>query len=159
MSGKSVGLGNKERVADESSLCPVLKYSLLYSPACCSLFHDREPFNSCQLPTLLSIKFVFKTVDSRRATTDTESLAMTSQLPKPLRTALIGLSSSPTGFGWLNYIHLPCIQSHSSELQMVGVLSSSLSNSQKAIDKHSFPSSVRAYSSPEDLGKTRMWIS
>ncbi|KIX97253.1 uncharacterized protein Z520_06705 [Fonsecaea multimorphosa CBS 102226] len=72
---------------------------------------------------------------------------------RPLRTALIGLSSSPTGYGWLNHFHLPAIRDqHTNELEIVAVLGSSLSNAQKAIAKHGLPpSKVRAYGSPEDL--------
>ncbi|EXJ70925.1 uncharacterized protein A1O5_05917 [Cladophialophora psammophila CBS 110553] len=79
---------------------------------------------------------------------------MTASLPpRPVRTALIGLSSSPTGYGWLNHFHLPAIQKHAADFQIVAVLGSSLANAQKAIAKHNLPSMVRAYGAPEDLAR------
>ncbi|KIW94839.1 uncharacterized protein Z519_04817 [Cladophialophora bantiana CBS 173.52] len=72
---------------------------------------------------------------------------------RPPRTALIGLSSSPTGHGWLSHFHLPAIQKHTADFQIVAVLSSSLANAQKAIAKHNLPSTVRAYGAPEDLAR------
>ncbi|KIW26056.1 uncharacterized protein PV07_09185 [Cladophialophora immunda] len=76
----------------------------------------------------------------------------TTLLPtRPLRIALVGLSSSPTGYGWLNHFHLPAIQKRPGDFEIVAVLGSSLGNAQKAITKHSLPSTVRAYGSPEDL--------
>lgn len=70
----------------------------------------------------------------------------------PLKTALIGLSASPTGFGWLNHFHLPSILKHSSHFHPVAVLSSSQTNAEKAIEKHNLPG-VRAYGSPEALAQ------
>jgi predicted dehydrogenase len=71
----------------------------------------------------------------------------------PLRTVLIGLSSSPAGYGWLNHFHLPAIQKHPDSYAITGVLGSSLTRSQQAIQKHDLPPGVKGYGSPEDLAK------
>jgi predicted dehydrogenase len=71
--------------------------------------------------------------------------------PKPLKVALVGLTAKPTGFAWLNNVHLPYILSHPSDLQITAVLGSSHQAAEAAIQKFELPSSVRAYGSPEDL--------
>ena len=100
-----------------------------------------------------SLVLVIKLVPIVRADDSYTVSNMTAPSP-PLRAALIGLSSSPTGYGWLTHFHLPPIQRHSSaNFEIVAVLGSSLTNAQKAIEKHNLPSTVRAYGTPEDLAQ------
>ncbi|KAH8812851.1 hypothetical protein F5884DRAFT_317671 [Xylogone sp. PMI_703] len=71
---------------------------------------------------------------------------------KTIRVALAGLSSKPSGYGWVNNVHLPYLLSKSN-ISIVGVLSSSKRAAEAAIAQCSLPSSVRAYGSPEELSK------
>ncbi|KAJ9614165.1 transcription regulator gal80 [Cladophialophora chaetospira] len=80
---------------------------------------------------------------------------MSTSTTSPLKTALIGLSSAPTGHGWLNHFHLPALQKHVDKFQITSVLGSSLTNAQNAIKKHNLASSIRAYGMPEDLAKDK----
>lgn len=71
---------------------------------------------------------------------------------KSTRVALIGLSTKPAGYGWLNNFHLPCITGRPN-VEIVGVLGSSKRSAEAAISKFSLPDSVKAYDSPEDLAR------
>ncbi|KAJ6103379.1 hypothetical protein N7486_005806 [Penicillium sp. IBT 16267x] len=71
---------------------------------------------------------------------------------KPLRVALVGLSAKPTGYGWLNYIHLPYLRDRP-DIQITAVLGRSKASAEAAIAANSLPSSVRAYGSPEELAQ------
>ncbi|OAP55953.1 hypothetical protein AYL99_10105 [Fonsecaea erecta] len=78
----------------------------------------------------------------------------TTSRPPPLRTALIGLSSSPTGYGWLNHFHLRALQARPDTFEIVAVLGSSPDSAQRAIATHGLSvSTVRAYGSPHDLAQ------
>lgn len=69
---------------------------------------------------------------------------------KLLNTVLAGLSSSPTGYGWLNHFHNPVILAHPSQLKISGVLGSSLQTAQAAIKKHGLSDGVAAYGHPSE---------
>lgn len=71
---------------------------------------------------------------------------------KPLRVALVGLSAKPTGYGWLNYIHLPYLRD-CTDIQITAVLGRTKASAEAAIAANSLPSSVQAYGSPEELAQ------
>ncbi|KAK7184948.1 hypothetical protein DPSP01_002777 [Paraphaeosphaeria sporulosa] len=72
--------------------------------------------------------------------------------PTPLRTALIGLSSSATT-SWASAAHLPGLLSPTgrSKLPITALLNSSVSAAQSAIQVYKLAPDTKAYGSPEDL--------
>ncbi|OSS51646.1 hypothetical protein B5807_03858 [Epicoccum nigrum] len=70
----------------------------------------------------------------------------------PLRTALIGLSSSATT-SWAATAHLPGVLSETgrSKLAIKALLNSSTEAAKSAIKTYKFPDDTKAYGSPEDL--------
>ncbi|KAJ4304823.1 hypothetical protein N0V90_000351 [Kalmusia sp. IMI 367209] len=70
----------------------------------------------------------------------------------PLRTALIGLSSSAKT-SWASGAHLPGLLSPNgrSKLPITALLNSSVKAAQSAIETYKLPSETKAYGSPEDL--------
>ncbi|PVH78021.1 NAD-P-binding protein [Cadophora sp. DSE1049] len=78
---------------------------------------------------------------------------MSSQ-PKPIRVALIGLSSTPAdeyeGTNWAASAHLPYLLA-SPHYEIAALLNSSVESARRSIEKHGLPGSVKAYGSPEDL--------
>ncbi|KAI5457540.1 hypothetical protein BGZ63DRAFT_494817 [Mariannaea sp. PMI_226] len=68
------------------------------------------------------------------------------------RVALAGLSANPTGFAWVNNVHLPYLKARS-DVEIVAVIGRTLASAQAAIAKNSLPSSVKAYGSAEDAAK------
>lgn len=71
---------------------------------------------------------------------------------KTLRVALAGLSSKPTGYGWVNNVHLPHLLGKPN-IRITAVLGSSKASAEAAIAQCSLPGSVRAYGSPEELSQ------
>ena len=69
----------------------------------------------------------------------------------PIRTAIIGLSSS--GGGWATSAHLPYLLSPAgrARFQIVALCNSSEEAARKAIAAHGLPAETRAYGRPEDL--------
>ncbi|EUC40371.1 hypothetical protein COCMIDRAFT_108999 [Bipolaris oryzae ATCC 44560] len=76
---------------------------------------------------------------------------MTSKL-LPVRTALIGLSSSGTT-SWAANAHLPVLKTPAgrSKITITGLLNSSVGAAKAAIQEYEFPATTKAYGSPEDL--------
>ncbi|KAL5380836.1 hypothetical protein PMIN02_010501 [Paraphaeosphaeria minitans] len=72
--------------------------------------------------------------------------------PTPLRTALIGLSSTATT-SWASAAHLPGLLSPTgrSKLPITALLNSSVSAARSAIQTYALPPDTKAYGSPEDL--------
>ncbi|KAF2635763.1 putative oxidoreductase [Massarina eburnea CBS 473.64] len=70
----------------------------------------------------------------------------------PLRTALIGLSSS-AATSWASGAHLPGLLSQTgrSKLPITALLNSSVEAAKAAINSYDLPSTTKAYGSPEDL--------
>jgi len=73
---------------------------------------------------------------------------------KPLRTALIGLSSHATT-SWASSAHLPGLLSPTgrSKLPIVALLNSSVEAAKSAIQIYNLDPGTKAYGSPEDLAK------
>lgn len=71
---------------------------------------------------------------------------------KPLRTALIGLSSS-AATSWASSAHLPGLLTPAgrSKLPITALLNSSVKAAQSAIETYKLPPETKAYGSPEDL--------
>ncbi|EPE25344.1 NAD(P)-binding Rossmann-fold containing protein [Glarea lozoyensis ATCC 20868] len=72
----------------------------------------------------------------------------------PIRTALIGLSASPTGTSWATSAHLPYLLS-SSHYEIVALLNSSKQNAESARVKFGLGEGVRTYGDPEDLANDK----
>ncbi|KAK0109430.1 hypothetical protein ONS95_002124 [Cadophora gregata] len=77
-----------------------------------------------------------------------------SQPSKPIRVALIGLSSTPAdqyeGTNWAASAHLPYLLK-SPHFEIAALLNSSVESAQRSIEKHGLPGSVKAYGRPEDV--------
>ncbi|KAF2249195.1 putative oxidoreductase [Trematosphaeria pertusa] len=75
-----------------------------------------------------------------------------SPLQAPLRTALIGLSSSATT-SWASTAHLPGLLTSAgrSKLPIVALLNSSVDAAQASIKTYGLPDSTKAFGSPDDL--------
>ncbi|KAF1958127.1 NAD(P)-binding protein [Byssothecium circinans] len=71
---------------------------------------------------------------------------------KPLRTALIGLSSS-AATSWASAAHLPALLTPTgrSKLAITALLNSSVDAANSAIKTYNLPSTTKAYGSPDDL--------
>lgn len=70
----------------------------------------------------------------------------------PIRTAIIGLSSTATT-SWASTAHLPSLLTPTgqSKFQIVALLNSSVSAAQSAIKTYNLPPDTKAYGSPDDL--------
>ena len=73
---------------------------------------------------------------------------------KPLRTALIGLSSS-AATSWASAAHLPnfLTVAGKSRFTITALLNSSVSAARAAVETYNLPPSTKAYGSPDDLAK------
>lgn len=83
---------------------------------------------------------------------DSALSTMSGTSPKPLRTALIGLSSSAVT-SWASTAHLPnfLIPAGKSKFQITALLNSSPDAARSAIQVYKLPSEVKAYGDPADL--------
>lgn len=73
---------------------------------------------------------------------------------KPLRTALIGLSSS-AATSWASVAHLPnfLTTAGKSRFTITALLNSSVSAAEAAVETYKLPPSTKAYGNPDDLAK------
>lgn len=72
--------------------------------------------------------------------------------PSPLRTALIGLSSS-AATSWASAAHLPALLSETgqSKFAIKALLNSSVEAARSAVEHYKLPADTKTYGSPEDL--------
>lgn len=81
--------------------------------------------------------------------------ARMSKHQKPLRAAIIGISSQSASWGTMATLPNLLSSAGRSRLTLTALLNSSVEAAQRAIRNNNLPSSTKAYGSPEDLAKDK----